>query len=171
MKSTTEHRTMRAILAALKMRLYLSFGFGYSKLFPARDVVYIQADRNARRRATFIQRLLSRVLILATVGMFLSFFVAENEAGIIAVMYLLPLVILPIAVLLGAAVTTRVDSIEVCLRREYARLREDFAADLTSPGYAEPRKDVAERMRDYRANWYKETRKTLLRARRPRLVR
>lgn len=152
----------QSILAALKMRMYLSLGFGYSRLFPARDALLIRADMNARRRVTFIQRLPSRVFILAVVALFFSFFIVENKAGFMIVMFLMPPIIIPISVLLGAFMATRVDSIDVCLRREYARLSTGFAADLPGPELvAPPKKDVAQRMCDYRANWYGEIRKIL----------
>jgi len=152
MQIASGHKKMKAILLALKMRMYLSLGFGYSQLFPARDVLFIQADNKARRRITFIQRLPSRIVILTTVGLFFSFFVSENEVGLIAVLFLLPSVAIPIAALLGAFMTTRIGSIEVRLRRDYARLRADFAADLPDSGPAASGTDSAERMRDYRAS-------------------
>jgi len=161
MQSDKSIKTMSAILSALKMRLYLSLGFGYSKLFPRRDVLLIQADKNARRRATFLQRLPARILILVTVALYFAFFVAEAEAGLIIILFLLPPFIIPLAVLLGAYVTTRVDSIDVRLRREYARLCVSFAASESVSEMAMPKRSIDERLRDRRANWYKETRRIL----------
>jgi hypothetical protein len=171
MTSTDVRKTIKAILAALRMRLYLSLGFGYSTLFPRRDALLIRADKTARRRAMFIQRLPARIVILTTVGMFFFFLVVENEVGLITVLFLLPSFIIPIAVLLGAFLTTRVDSIEVCLRREYARLSADFVDDLPCSGLATPRESIEDRLCDYRTNRYRETRKILRRTRRLRTVR
>jgi|GEM_PF-3555524 hypothetical protein len=171
MESAHKQAKMKAILTALKMRLYLSLGFGYSKLFPRRDALLIRADKTARRRGTFIQRLPARIVILTTVGMFFFFFVVENEVGLITVLYLLPPFIIPLAVLLGAFLSTRVDSIEVRMRREYARLCEDFGADLPCSELVAPRRDIGERMRDYRTTYYREIRKALGRSRGRRYVR
>lgn len=130
MRSACGRRGLGPALKALKMRLYLGFGFGYSKLFPKSDALLIRADRIARQRATFIQRLAPRAVTLAAVGLFFYFLAAENRAGLMTMLILLLLVITPFAALLGAFVTARTDSTPVCLRREYARLK---AAEDDSP--------------------------------------
>ena len=123
MESVGGRRGLGAALKALKMRLYLSVGFGYSKLFPAPDAVLIRADKTARRRATFIQRLAPRAVTLAAVGLFFYFLVAESSAGLMIMLLLFLLLIPAFAALVGAFVATRVDSTQVCLRREYKRLK------------------------------------------------
>ncbi len=159
MAAISHGQKLKAIVTALKMRLYLSFGFGYSKLFPARDALLIRADRNVRRRITSIQRLPARLVILTTLGLFFTFFVAENKTGLLLVLVLLPPVIIPLAALLGALVSARIDTIDVCLRRESMRLRHEAGSCQGYTPSHVPKKSISERLLLCRSSFYQETRK------------
>jgi len=118
-------RASRLVLEALKTRFCLSLGFGYSRLFPARDESFIRADRKASQQATFIQRMAPRAVVLAATGVFFYFFATDNKVGLMSLLFLFPAVVVPGAALLGALVTRRLDSAGVRVRRTYSRLHAD----------------------------------------------
>jgi len=122
---TCRRRALRPVLKALLARFSLRLGFGYSKLFPARDEDFIRADQLASRRARFVQRLAPRAVILAALGVFFYFFATDNKVGLMSLLFLFPAAVIPGAALLGAFVTRQVDSAGVRVRRTYSRLHAD----------------------------------------------